>query len=412
MKRLLALAAALCLGVVTACGSGGSGESGSDSGSVTMWIYPVVPDQAKHQAFWDQQIADFKKVNPNIDVKVEIFPWPQRDQKLQTAIAAGKGPDVVYLIPDQLPKYAKNLEPADSYLSDQDKADYLDNAKAAVTYDGKMLGAPILTSTRPLVCDRKAFQAIGETSYPKTWDDLLALAPRFKAKGIDATNYFASPDATLNESFYPLLWQAGGDTFSPDGKSVAFDTEAGVKALEFLKRLVDGGYVEKDLLSSIPNLEQTHIAQHKVACTWQQAPADVESFWGKENVVVLPPLTEAKSVGYGTVGSLSILSAAKSKAAAGKWVAFASQPNVAKQYDLAANLFSPRKSTGQLYPNDPVQSAMEKTVTLTTVGTLNAKSRDVMAVLAPEIQATLLGKKSPQDALSSAADQAKGLLGQ
>ncbi len=39
----------------------------------------------------------------------------------------------------------------------------------------------------------------------------------------------------------------------------------------------------------------------------------------------------------------------------------------------------------------------------TTVGELNASSRALMGVLAPEIQAALLGDKSPEDALKDAA---------
>ena len=60
------------------------------------------------------------------------------------------------------------------------------------------------------------------------------LGAKLKAKGIDGFNYFASTDQTLNISFYPLLWQAGGDVFSKDGKSAAFNQQPGVDALTFL----------------------------------------------------------------------------------------------------------------------------------------------------------------------------------
>ncbi|MEZ7125351.1 sugar ABC transporter substrate-binding protein [Nonomuraea sp. AD125B] len=405
--RLRALAAAAAaLGTLTACG-GGSG--GDEKQTVTMWIYPNIADQAKHQAFWDEQTKAFEAANPNIDVKVEIYPWAKRDEALSTAIAGNKAPDVVYLIPDQLPKYARTLEPVDVYLAD--KADYRDNALKSVTIDGKVMGAPILMSANPLVCNQKAFDAAGVTEFPKTWDDVLALAPTFKAKDVDVTNYWADPAATLNQSFYPLLWQAGGDVFSPDGKAAAFGGAEGVKALTFLKKLADGGYVEKDLLTGLPKFEQTRTAQNKVACTWQQLPADVESFWGKENIKVLPPLTDAKQVAYGTVGSLALLKASDHKEAAGKWIGFATGAAPSKAYDLASGYFSPRKSTGSLYAADPVQAEVEKALDLTTAGPLHEKARDVMGVLAPEIQAALIGKKTPEQALADAAKAADALLG-
>ncbi|MFG3697314.1 ABC transporter substrate-binding protein [Micromonospora sp. NPDC047620] len=400
--------AALAAGLLTACGGGS--DAGGDKQNVTMWIYPVIPDEATHRGFWDKQVAAFEADHPNVDVKVEIFPWAKREESLTAAIAGGKGPDVVYLIPDQLGKFGKMIEPVDEYLPADAKADYLDNLREAVTQDGKMLGAPILTSANPLMCNAKVFAAAGVTEYPKTWADLLAIAPTFKAKGFDVTNYYADPNATLNQSFYPLLWQAGGDVFGADGKSVAFDGPEGVKALTFLKQLVDGGYVEKDLLTNIPAFEQTNVAKNKVACTWQHVPADVETFWGKENIKIFPPLTDVKSVGYGAVGSLSMLKGSKAKKAAGEWITFATQPSVATAYDTAGGYFSTKKSAGSLYTQDPVNGELEKTLPSMTVGSLNEKSREVMGVLSPEIQAALIGKKTPEQALADAAKAADALL--
>ena len=102
-KRLWTAALAVgTLGALSACAGGaGAGSStptpqdGAASGSVTMWTYPVIADEAAHKAFWDEQIAAFQEENPDVDVKVEIYPWAGRDETLATAIAGNKGPDVV-----------------------------------------------------------------------------------------------------------------------------------------------------------------------------------------------------------------------------------------------------------------------------------------------------------------------------
>lgn len=403
-------AVVVALAALAAAGCGGDSTSGGDEKqSVTMWTYPVIFDEAKHRAFWDETITSFKAENPNIDVKVEIFPWANRDQALATAIAGNKGPDVVYLIPDQLPKYARNIEPVDKYL--ESKGDYHDNVVSSVSIDGKMMGAPILTSAVSLLCNKKVFDAVGETAYPATWDDMLRLAPKFKAAGFDMTAYPGDAKQTLNQTFYPLLWQAGGDVFSEDGKKVTVDSEAGRKALGFVKQLVDGGFVDKSLITTVPPIEQTRIAQNKVACVWHNAPSEIEQFWGKENIKVMPPLKESKQIAYGTVGSLSMLKGAKSKEAAGKWIAFATSADVATKYDKESMFFSPMKSAGTLYEGDPVLGELEKQVTLTTVGPLHEKARDVQGAIIPEIQAALLGQKSVDQALSDAAKAADALLG-
>ncbi|MFE7390998.1 extracellular solute-binding protein [Streptomyces sp. NPDC057582] len=399
------LATALAAGVLAGCSG-----SGSDDDTVTMWTYPVIFDEAKNKAYWDGLVKAFEKKHSGVTVKVETFPWANRDTALATAIASGKGPDAVYLIPDQLPKYAKSIVPADDYMPADAKSDYTDFALKSVTVDGKALASPILTSANPLICDKRVFAAIGEKTYPTSWAELEALAPKLKKKGYYATSYSGDTQQTLNMTFYPLLWQAGGDVFSEDGGTVTFNDAAGVKALTYLKKLVDGGYTDKDLVTTTPKLEQTPVAKGKVACTWQNTPADVEPFWGKENIVVQPPLKEAESIGYGTVGALSVLKGADKKNT-GDWLNFVAESQNAAGLQKAAGYFPARKSGGDLYPDDALQTAVGATLPSMTVGPLHDKAREVQGVLAPEIQAALLGKKSPQEALNAAQKAAQGMLG-
>ncbi|MFE7120422.1 extracellular solute-binding protein [Streptomyces sp. NPDC057654] len=401
-----ALAAALAATALAGCGSG----RGSDSRTITMWTYPVIFDEAKNKAYWNGLVKEFEKQHAGITVKVETFPWANRDTALATAIASGKGPDVVYLVPDQLPMYRRNIVPAEEYMSPAARADYTDFALKSVTADGKTLGAPVLTSGNPLICDKRVFAAIGEKRYPHTWEDLARLAPRLKEKGYYATSYSGDTQQTLNLTFYPLLWQAGGDVFSKDGKKTAFAGPEGVKALTYLKKLVAGGYTDRDLVTTTPKLEQTPVARGKVACTWQNTPADVEPFWGRKNTAVLPPLKDAASVGYGTVGALSLLKGGNTKVA-GEWIDFVARPEHAAGLEKEAGYFPARRSAKDLYPGDPLQTAVSKTLPSMNAGPLWHRSREVMGMLAPEIQAALLGDKSPEKALRTAATAADAMLG-
>ncbi|MEU0935976.1 sugar ABC transporter substrate-binding protein [Embleya sp. NPDC005971] len=400
------LATALTVSLAACGGSSGPGSGGK---SITTWMYPVIADEAKNKEYWAGLTDAFAKANPGYKVKVETYPWANRDTALATAIAANKGPDVVYLVPDQLPKYQRSLVPADEYMPAADKADYRKAALDSVTVDGKPMATPLLMSANPLICDKRVFAAIGETNYPATWDDLLNLAPKLKDKGYQATSYSGDTQQTLNLTWYPMLWQAGGDVFAADGKSVAFNSEAGVKALSYLKTLVDKGYTDKDQVTTTPKLEQTPVAKGKVACTWQNTPADVDKFWGKDNTVVLPPLKDAKSAGYGTVGSFAMLKGAN-KDAAGKWISFVAKPENSLALVKSNGYFPARTSAADPYPGNQLQADVAKTLDVMSAGPLKEKSRDVMGVLAPEIQAALIGNKSPKAALDDAAKAANALL--
>ncbi|CPU63909.1 Maltose-binding periplasmic proteins/domains [Mycobacteroides abscessus] len=106
-----------------------------------------------------------------------------------------------------------------------------------------------------------------------------------------------------------------------------------------------------------------------------------------------------------------MLKTADSLDAAGKWAAFATSPEVSAEYAQAAGWFSPYESESGLYADDPVLSALEETLQYTTAGEVNEKSREVMGVLAPELQAALIGEKTPEQALKDAAAAANPLLG-
>lgn len=405
----LALAAALCAtAAVAGCGSG-SGSGSSAKKTVSTWVYPVINDPKANDAYWNGLVKGFEAANPGITVKVSTYPWANRDTALTTALSAGKGPDVAYLIPDQLPAYQRNLVPADQWMTPADKAAFRPSALKAVTVGGTALAAPVLMSSYPLLCDKKVFDAIGETTYPTTWDQLAALAPTLKAKGFYATSYSGDTTATLNMTFYPLLWQAGGDVFSADGTKSAFASDAGVKALTWLKTFVDNGWTPKDLVTTTPQIEQTDLAKNKVACTWQNTAAEVEPFWGKENIVVGPALGDTAAVAYGTVGTLAMFKGADTDAA-GKWISYVAQPANSAGLEKPGGYFSPRTDAAPLYPGDAQQEATEKVLGSTDVGPLNKAARDVMGVLAPQIQAALLGKTSPKKALDDAAQAADQLI--
>ncbi|MEU9607115.1 extracellular solute-binding protein [Streptomyces sp. NPDC048057] len=392
---------------LTACGSG---DSGSGGGTVNTWVYPVIADEKANQAYWDGMVKAFQKENPDVKVKVSTYPWANRDTALATALAANKGPDVAYLIPDQLAAYQRNLVPANDYLSKADRDALRPAALKAVTVDDTPMATPVLMSAYPLLCNKKVFEGAGlADKYPTTWEELSALAPQLKSKGYYATSYSGDTTATLNMTFYPLLWQAGGDVFAADGKKAAFNSDAGVKALTWLKTFIDAGWAPKDLVTTTPKMEQTDLAKNKVACTWQNSASEVEPFWGKENIVVRPALKADAQVAYGTVGTLAVFKGGNTSAA-GKWVSFVSQEKNSAGLQKPMGYFPPRTTAADLYPTDAQQQETAKVLDTTQVGPLNKAARDVMGVLAPEIQGALLGQKSPKAALDAAAKAADQLI--
>src|SRR6266536_1445515 len=85
------------------CGGDGGGAASGEkaSGSITVRAYPLKTED-EDRKFWAGQVEAFKKVNPDVTVKIDVQPWKDRETTLVTQITGGNAPDVAYMIPDEL----------------------------------------------------------------------------------------------------------------------------------------------------------------------------------------------------------------------------------------------------------------------------------------------------------------------
>ncbi len=130
-------------------------------------------------------------------------------------------------------------------------------------------------------------------------------------KGIAVMDYAGSPEQTLNLSFYPLLWQAGGTVFTDDAKDVAFDSEAGVSALQLLMDLKKLGGLPADAATDGPKVEGAPIATGKAAMRATTSLPELKQMraaLGADNVALGAPLQGKVQATYGNPGLLALTS--------------------------------------------------------------------------------------------------------
>ncbi|MFV2117466.1 ABC transporter substrate-binding protein [Streptomyces sp. Act-28] len=409
-KRALAPLALLAAASLLA-GCGGDGGSGRDD--VTVWMYPVIADPEANSAYWARVEKDFEAANPGTTVTIEQQPWENRDEKLATALGSGKGPDVVLLNPDQVPQYLASgaIRPVDKAVGNiKDK--FLPNALTALTHDGRLYAVPIYHTVTTTLYNKRLLDRAGITEPPATWDEVKAAAPRLKRAGVATLDYSASNEATLNLNFYPLLWQAGGRVFSPDGRKAAFNGPEGVAALTFLTDLYEAGAVPRTALTNTNIFADHPMGRQQVAMSFSSTPADADlarRTWGAENVVVGEPLGDARQVAFGVPGGLGVNADSRDVAGAEKFLAFMADPARIQGLGRASGFLSPR--TDVTVPGDaPYAERFQKALPFAYPGEPSPVARQLMALIAPEIQAALTGRKSPREALDAAAAQADDLL--
>jgi multiple sugar transport system substrate-binding protein len=413
VRRIAAPFTALVLAAaLSSCGGGDDGGSASKK-SVTLWMYPVIADQAASDAYWKKVETDFEAANSGIDLKVEAQPWANREEKVAAAFSGKKGPDVLLMIPDQIPQYVKSgsLEPVDDVVAPE-KDKFLPAAIPGLTVDGKVYGAPIYHTVTTTMYNKTVLAKAGIAKPPETWDEIKAAAPKLKAAGFSTLDYSASPEATLNLNFYPLLWQAGGKVFADDGKSVTFNQAPGLEALTFLKSLWDEGAIPKTALTAGNVVADSPFGKGQVAMAMTSVPADVATVtktWGAPNVELGTPLTGKKQVGFGLPGGLVLNAASENVDGAKKFLSFMTQAAQLDALSKASGFYSPR-TDAKSESTDPNAAKFRDALQYAIPGEPNPSARQIMSFLSPEIQAVLTGKKQPQQALDDAAKQANDLL--
>jgi multiple sugar transport system substrate-binding protein len=414
VRRIAAPLTALVLAAaLSSCGGSDGNSSSGGKKSLTLWMYPVIADKAANDTYWKKVETDFEAANSGIDLKIEQQPWTDRDQKLAAAFSGKKGPDVLPMIPDQIPQYVVNgnLEPVDDVVNPL-KDQFLPSAVPGLTVQGKVYGAPIYHTVTTTMYNKTVLTKAGIAKPPETWDEVKAAAPKLKAAGFQTLDYSASPEATLNLNFYPLLWQAGGKVFADDGKSVTFNQEPGLKALTFLKTLWDEDAIPKTALTAGNVPADSPFGKGKVAMSFSSVLADAQTVaktWGAANVEIGMPLKDQKAAALGLPGGLVVNAASENIDGAKKFLTFMMQPAQLDPLAKASGYYSPRSDAKSELadPNAPkFAAALQDAVP----GEPNPAARQIMSFLSTEIQAVLTGKKQPQQALDDAAKQANDLL--
>lgn len=410
-KMLMGTAMAVAAGLTLAA-CGGDGSDGGGSTTITVWMYPVVPDQEASNEYWQGVEADFEAANDDIDLVIEQQPWDNRDEKIATAIASGTGPDIVLLTSDQTLNYYSSggLVPVTGQIEDEDA--YSPAVLDSITYDGDQYGVPIYQTSTTIMYNKPLFEEAGITELPTTWDEVLAAAPALAENGVAVMDYSGATEMTLNLSFYPLLWQAGGSVFTEDGTDVAFDGPEGVAALQFLLDLqAEGGLPADAALNSNP-VEGGPMGNGEAAMRYSAVSADVDqmrTIFGDDAIVVGEPLSDQEQVSFGTPGVLAVTTINEDLDAATRVANYIASTEVSHALHAASGTY-PVRTDAEPPGDDETTLAFVDALDYAVPGEVVPNARQVMGALTPHLQAALQGSVSAEQALADAAAESREII--
>ena len=232
---------------LAACGGSSSSSSAASSPKKTVKSGPATitfttwASTAEATAF--KKLAhQFEQKNPKIKVNLDIVPYAQDLQDINSRLQAGNPPDAFRITYTDLGVYSSKQVLLDltPYVDSSFKSQFQPGYYAAIEFNGKPYGIPHQTDTTALVYNKALLKSAGVSSTPDSlgsawsWDEFLAVAKKVQAKQPSGKYAFAY-DWQQTGAFRWLSWlfEAGGNLLSSDLKSPAIDSAAGKKALAF-----------------------------------------------------------------------------------------------------------------------------------------------------------------------------------
>lgn len=248
-KRLLFITSLVLLLVLAACGNDdkdsvkdGNASNGNKAVEVEFWHAMSGP----HEDFINKLVEDFNEDNENITVKpVNQGSYDDLEQKIMASAKAKTLPTISQAVPQVVPEYIANdfIEPLNQYIEDEDIGlteeelnDYIEVFRDSSTWDDTFYSMPFSKST-PLLFYNKDILAEHDLDLPETWDELREVAETVTEDGVIGMGF----ENSFESDFQSLITQMGGTYIDEDKAEALFSSEEGIKAMQFIKDMVDDG---------------------------------------------------------------------------------------------------------------------------------------------------------------------------
>jgi multiple sugar transport system substrate-binding protein len=434
MKKL-GMAASLALVLLAAaCGSSGSGGSASSATSngvvnLVLWMGYTPPPPASQGAEYESLkglVADFTKLHPKIHIKMEYVDNDYALQKVTVALQGGEQPDISYQYGTNMPQIAQAPEVVNLTKIIKQPAfgwnDFTPGERDVATVNGKVLGVPALVDNLAVVYNKTLFAQhhLAPPGPDWTWSQLAADAKAISdpAKKIFGLTFPADGSETTVWEYEAMLWEAGGHLLNPAGTQAAFNSPAGVQALQTLRSMQQAHSLYLDFHPDAGQSESLfNSGKLGMIIT---GPWDLSSFPDVHyGVQIMPSFAPGGS--HQTISGPDnwvVFNNGPTRVAASlEFLKFLVQPSNLLKNSLATSDLPTRLSVQQLpgfadfnkkYPGAGLFAQNLHNV-------LQARPQipqypRISAALGREVVAALLGQATPQAALNSAAQQSNSYL--
>lgn len=223
---------------------------------MSFWALNFVATPTSPQGAWFVRLEqEWNDTHPT-KIKVEaISPKPDEYYaKLATRFAAGEGPDLFLLSPADFLRYANNglLVDLRPHMDKEAIDDFLPAVMSTRMIGEKIFALPQEVEPMAMYYSKAAFADAGlsEKDVPKTYEELIDLAKRLTKRDRYGVLFHPGPGAYQVFTWYPFMWQGGGDVTSEDGRTSNFNHPGTIAGLKLWKDLVAAGSAPREALGA------------------------------------------------------------------------------------------------------------------------------------------------------------------
>ena len=311
-------------------GAGDEVASGKASGTIDVWAMGT--EGEKLQGF----VKEFEQANPDATVKVTAIPWEAAHDKIASAIASGKTPDVSLIGTTWMGEFAEagGLDPTPKDLVSED--DFYPGAWGSTVVGDTSYGVPWYVETRVLYYRTDLAKKAGWDKAPTTWDELKQFAADLKKKAHVQYPVSLQPGQTGSwQTVLPFAWSNGAKVTNDAGTEYTLDSPEMSEALDYYKSFFTDGDSPSRMLD--PGELESGFAKGTygsfISGPWHMGL--VEDAGVKDDQYAVAPLP-GKDSGPGTSftggGDLAVFKDSDNRDSAWKLVSWLSQPDVQQKW--------------------------------------------------------------------------------
>jgi multiple sugar transport system substrate-binding protein len=218
--------------------------AGLTTEQISLLFMGHVAGGQNEQKAYDDILAEWQTLHPNIKVEYQVVPDAERITKAQAMVAADQAPDMWRHNADVIRLWAARgqlLDLTDLLPKDYDK-NFLPGLRAYCIYKNRVWGLPHTTDTSALFYREDALQAIGVTpptdlANAWTWEQFGDICDKLVAA--KKQQYAFTHNEGGGRWVPSFLYSAGGKVVTDDFKKMAINTPESIRAFTFLKQWTD-----------------------------------------------------------------------------------------------------------------------------------------------------------------------------